>query len=335
MLQGHDIVCISSIDWDFIWQGHQEIMATFAHQGNRVLFIENTGVRAPRLSDLPRLRHRLARWWQGTKGFRQVQPNVVVYAPVLLPFPYSRVARWINRRLLQRALDRWMRAAGFRRPLVWTFMPTPLALDVIHALDARLTVYYCIDDLSSSSPGARRIVHSETQLLRQADLVFVTSEKLRRRAAEHNPRVHLFPFGVDFPKFERARVDPDGSPDDLRALPRPVAGYVGGLHQWVDQDLLAALAERLPAVQFVLIGPAQTDVSRLAAYRNIHLMNAREHNRLPAYIKGFDVGINKHGLRCAKVSVELVVLVGERPHGTRETRRHAQQRPDDGPRDLA
>jgi hypothetical protein len=35
------------IDWDFIWQGHQEIMSTFAAEGHRVLFLENTGVRAP------------------------------------------------------------------------------------------------------------------------------------------------------------------------------------------------------------------------------------------------------------------------------------------------
>jgi len=45
MLINENIICISSIDWDFIWQGHQEIMATFTRNGNRVLFIENTGVR--------------------------------------------------------------------------------------------------------------------------------------------------------------------------------------------------------------------------------------------------------------------------------------------------
>ena len=30
MLQNEDIICISSIDWDFIWQGHQEIMTRLA-----------------------------------------------------------------------------------------------------------------------------------------------------------------------------------------------------------------------------------------------------------------------------------------------------------------
>ena len=75
MLRGHDIVCISSIDWDFIWQGHQEIMATLASQGNRVLFIENTGVRPPTLRDMPRVRARLRNWRRGFKGFRQERPG--------------------------------------------------------------------------------------------------------------------------------------------------------------------------------------------------------------------------------------------------------------------
>src|SRR5438128_5918826 len=86
-----DILCIWSIDWDFIWQGHQEIMATLAEAGNRVLFVENTGVRRPRFSDLPRLRHRLRNWWRGVMGFRQERERLFVYSPLVLPFPYSRL----------------------------------------------------------------------------------------------------------------------------------------------------------------------------------------------------------------------------------------------------
>ena len=53
-LAGERIVCISSIDWDFNWQGHQEIMAALASEGSRVLFVENTGVRASRRSGTSR-----------------------------------------------------------------------------------------------------------------------------------------------------------------------------------------------------------------------------------------------------------------------------------------
>ena len=65
------VLRISSIEWDFIWQGHQEIMATLAKQGNQVLFVENTEVRRPNLRDLLRLRQRIRNWWQGIKGFRE------------------------------------------------------------------------------------------------------------------------------------------------------------------------------------------------------------------------------------------------------------------------
>ncbi|MEP7309736.1 MAG: ElyC/SanA/YdcF family protein [Acidobacteriota bacterium] len=291
MMHRADVLCISSIDWDFIWQGHQEIMSTLAADGHRVLFIENTGVRGPALGDFPRVRKRVLSWWRATKGFREERPNLFLFSPLLLPFPYSRVARWVNRFFILRALRRWMRVTGFHRPIVWTFLPTPLALDLIDAIDPQLTIYYCIDDLASSSPGARRIVSSEERLFREADLVFVTSEKLRARAARVSPRVSVFPFGVSFDRFETTRASDEPLPADVSALSRPVVGYVGGLHQWVDQDLLAAVAARMPEVAFALVGPAQTDVSRLARCPNVHLLGQRPHPQVPAYIKAFDVGL--------------------------------------------
>jgi uncharacterized SAM-binding protein YcdF (DUF218 family)/glycosyltransferase involved in cell wall biosynthesis len=286
-----DILCVSSIDWDFIWQGHQEIMSRMAAEGHRVLFVENTGVRAPKVRDLPRVRQRIRNWWRGTKGFRQERPNLFIYSPLLLPLPYFWLARWINRRLLSRALRRWMEAVGFNRPVLWTFLPTPLALDIIAAVDPQVTIYYCIDDLASSSPGARKIVASEERLFKQADLVFVTSERLQSRAEKFRTEVHLFPFGVNLERFEEVRRAHGTAPDDLRSLARPVIGYVGGLHQWVDQPLLAGVAKRLPDMSFALVGPAQTDVSRLQGCANVTLFGQRAHPDLPRYVKQFDVGI--------------------------------------------
>lgn len=224
----HDVICISSIDWDFIWQGHQEIMTRLAERGHRVLFIENTGVRPPRLSDLPRLTSRLRNWRRGTKGFREERHNLFVHSPIVVPLPYSRIAQWLNRQVLMRAINRWMRAVGASRPVVWTFLPTPLARHLIAAISPALTIYYCIDDLASSSREARKIVKSEDALLRSADLVFVTSEMLRQRAARLSEHVHLFPFAVNLAVFQQSREARESIPADLAALKRPVAGYVGG-----------------------------------------------------------------------------------------------------------
>jgi uncharacterized SAM-binding protein YcdF (DUF218 family)/glycosyltransferase involved in cell wall biosynthesis len=291
MLTGRDIVCISSVDWDFHWQIHHEIMSTLAANGNRVLFIENTGVRPPGVSDISRMRQRIRNWWRSTKGFRAERENLFVYSPLFLPLPYSPLARWINRVLLFRPLRRWMAVTGFRRPIAWTFLPTPTARDLIRDVDPSLTIYYCADDFAASSHAARRIVRSEEQLFAEADLVFVTSDKLADRASRHSTRVHRFPAGVDFDGFARVRTAADAVPADLGAFGHPVAGYIGALHVWLDQELVAEVARRMPDVAFAFVGPVHSDTSQLTACPNVHLLGARPHTAVPAYIKGFDVGL--------------------------------------------
>src|SRR5262245_13294193 len=285
------ILCISSIDWDFIWQGHQEIMSALAAGGRRVLFLENTGVRPLRLRDLPRLRHRLRNWSKGPGGFREERPNLFVLSPIVLPGPYSRIATRINRFLLLRSIRRWMRAIGVSRPIAWTFLPTPLAHQLIDGIDPAVTVYYCIDDLASSSPEARRIVTSEEAMFRRADLVFVTSEKLRQRAATFSQRVHLFPFGVKYDSFEAVRESPRHPPADIAGLKRPIVGYVGGLHQWIDQDLVAEPAGRITDATFAFVGPPQCDLPQLESAPNIKLLGAKPQAQLPHYVREYDVGI--------------------------------------------
>lgn len=291
MLRGRDVICISSIDWDAHWQIHHQIASSLVAAGNRVLFVENTGVRAPGVRDLSRVRQRIGNWWRSTKGFREIKPGLFVYSPLFLPFPYSAAARWFNRTVLFRGLTRWMSVMGFRRPVVWTFLPTPTAQDLIAAVDPAAVIYYCADDFAATSPGARRVTTSEAALFARADLVFVTSERLREKAAACTAHVHAFPAGVDYAKFESVREAPAPLPADLAALPRPVAGYVGALHMWVDQPLLAAVADQLPHVCFALIGPPQVDVSLLQARPNIHLLGAKPHDQVPAYVKGFDVAL--------------------------------------------
>src|SRR5262249_53016135 len=139
--------------------------------------------------------------------------------------------------------------------------------------------------------GAQRITASEEQLFREADLVFVTSERLRERAARFSDRVHVFPFGVSLERFEAVRRHDEAAPDDVASLARPVVGYVGGLHQWVDQDLLTRVARSMPDATFALVGPEQTDVSMLRTCSNIRLLGLRPHDELPRYVKSFDVGI--------------------------------------------
>ena len=86
-----DIICISSIDWDTHWQIHQQIAQSLVAAGNRVMFVENTGVRTPRLSDARRVAARLARWGRTVStGQPEIAPNVWLCSPL-----YS-AACWIG-----------------------------------------------------------------------------------------------------------------------------------------------------------------------------------------------------------------------------------------------
>jgi glycosyltransferase involved in cell wall biosynthesis len=291
MLRGESIVCLSSIDWDHKWQGHQEIMSALASAGNNVLFVENTGVRAPALRDAPRVIRRAKNWARSRRGPRQERERLLIHSPLTLPFPYSRLSRTINTPVLTRSIRAWARAVGCARPILWTFLPTPLAEDVIASLDPELTIYYCVDDLRSSSRGARKIALSEPSLLRRADLVFVSAARLRERAVQFRSDVHVFPFGVSFEMFARRTNGTAEPPPDLRQFDGPLVGYVGGVNHKVDHHLLACVAGRLPHVHFIVIGPVVTATSELDGCPNVHILGQRPHHEIPAYLDAFHAAL--------------------------------------------
>lgn len=291
MLKGQDIICISSIDWDFIWQGHQEIMSTLADNGNRVLFIENTGVRPPGIKDISRIKSRFKNWFLGTKGIRKVKDNLFVYSPLVLPFPYLKIAVWFNSRNIIAILGRWIKAVNFNDLIIWTFLPTPLTLDLIDKIPHELSVYYCIDSFTTSSVTAKKIKASEIKLLEMADLVFVTSRELYNHCSSYNQNVHIFSFGVNYAKFEKIRLSQSLSPDEIKNIKEPVIGYIGGIHKWIDLDLISKMAANRPDYSFVFVGPIQTNVSSLFNLKNIYFLGKQEHEKLPSFIKYFDACI--------------------------------------------
>ena len=290
MLRGASIVCLSSIDWPFNRQNPQEASLAFAERGNRVFFIENTGVRNVSLRDGGRLWSRLLQWCRARGRVRSVAPGIDVLSPVLLPFPYSRMAVHLNARILLRSLRTWLGESS-GPVVVLTFLPTPLAHEAIAALDPALVIYYCIDRFTESSPGARRVVHSERKLLAEADLVLVTSDVLCQMAAEVSPNVHVIVSGVRAKEFECARLSRAAPHAAFSGLSGPIVGFVGSLRSSTDLALLSSVAALAPELQFVVAGPRFVDVTMLASQPNIRLLEAIPHEDVMNFMVRFDIGI--------------------------------------------
>jgi uncharacterized SAM-binding protein YcdF (DUF218 family) len=290
MIRGRDIICISSIDWDFVWQGHQEIMSAFAKNGNRVLYIENTGIRSPRLSDMGRLKRRVRNWRRGLRGIRQESENLFICSPLILPFPYSRLARLVNRTLLINDLKAWIRAVGFRKPVIWTFLPTSVSVDIIDNIDNSLVVYYCIAEFSELAGSVKKLDRMERKLLERCDVVFAQGERIKQRCGRYNKNVHIFPFGVKSDLFSKPQGSNHPQPEDMRDIKRPVFGYIGGVHKHVDFALLKDLAAKNPDSSLVLVGPVQSEeASTLKDMKNVFFLGQKKHAELPAYIDLFDL----------------------------------------------
>ena len=267
-------------------------MSTYAKNGNRVLFIENTGVRAPTLRDIPRLKKRFVNWSKGVRGIRKEKENLYVFSPIVLPFPYFRIARWINKYILLFHLKRWMKAMDFNDPIIWTFLPTGLTLDLINNINKKIAVYYCIDNFAVSSSSAHKVRHAEKKLIKQSDLVFVTAKELYDYCSQYTQRIHTFPFGVNIENFEKVKSEEHPRvPEDIKEIKGPIIGYIGGVHKWIDQDLIRNLAQTHPDYSFVFVGPLQTDVSKLSNLKNVHFLGLKPHEQLPHYVNCFTAGI--------------------------------------------
>lgn len=291
MLKNENIICISTIDWDFVWQGHQEIMSTFAKNGNKVLFIENTGVRKPTFKDIGRLKKRFTSWINSVKGFRKESDNLFIYSPVVLPFPYSKIASWINRRLMIEPLKRWLKAMSFHDPVIWTFLPTSIALDIINEVDDRkLLVYYDIADFGELTDNPKALKKSEEELIKKCDVIFAQGKAIADKCKVFNPNVHIFPFGVNAKVFEDfMKTSSKPAANGLKDVKHPVIGYMGGIHKHVDIPLLGYVARHHPEWSIVLVGPKQIDTPELDSMPNVLALGKKEFEELPSYINEFDV----------------------------------------------
>ncbi|MGQ0665950.1 MAG: glycosyltransferase [Nitrospiraceae bacterium] len=287
-MTGLPIVCLAGCEWSFTWQPTQEIMLRLAQAGNRVLYVQPTGTRAIRVSDWRRIWGRLREKITGDQGQTAMPPELTIYAPLVLPFPHSRLVRRINRWIILRKVKKWIGGRLGPEVVFWFYFPSPLNLDLMRAGKDGLTVYQIMSSAEAVRPHPA-FIEANDAMLKECDLVFANSRRLRVQAGRHNPSAHLFRAGVSLEVFEGK--DDLEKPAELQGVEGPVVGYVGALHQWVDVGLIRDVATAMPNFHFILVGPIVRDVDALCKMQNIRLVGQKPHREIPQYVRCFDVCI--------------------------------------------
>jgi glycosyltransferase involved in cell wall biosynthesis len=287
-MTGQNIICFAK-DWDEDPTSNNHVMKLLARK-NRVLWLNSISMRAPNLRDGRDVSKIFRKLRSFANGPRQVEENLWVYTPIVLPFPHSRISIAVNRLILKAALALLRRKLGMRDFQLWTFLPN--AVEYVGRLGESAVVYYCIDEWSHFTylDGAKMAAMEET-LCRRADVVFATAKSLEERRRPFNPETYLASHGVDYNHFAAALSDQTPVAPELAGLPKPVLGFFGLIHEWIDLKLVAHVASRHPEWTIALIGKASVDTSSLARYPNVRLLGRKPYADLPKYCKGFSVGL--------------------------------------------
>ncbi|MGI9149137.1 MAG: glycosyltransferase [Chloroflexota bacterium] len=296
MREGHarlDIVLLYAPPWSGPTRFSKHHLASYlADHGARVLYVE-----AP-LTPLG-LRQRLAfvdALVLSRRPPRQVHDRLWVHRH-FVPVPYHaatwftsrRAANRVGQRMLAPAIRRDLEHLGFlgrgRRPILIAGLPH--AVDALPFVPHQALIYHCADDYAHVRGFPSTLPELEVDLCQQADLVIATSETLTQTRRRFNANTHWIPNGAATDHFS----GPAEPAPELSSVPRPRIGFIGGLSEWVDLQLLGHLATARRDWSFLLIGPVGTDVAAVQHLPNVRLLGQRPYATLPRYLAAMDVAL--------------------------------------------
>jgi len=264
-----DVICLSHLRWDFVYQRPQHLLSRFAENG-RVFYFEE-----PIFSDEPTFLD---------VGGRENNLFVLIPRISHADRENSDVAE------IQRAmLDEFIQSKNINDFVLWFY--TPMAMDFAAHLKPLATVFDCMDELSAFKFAPPELIENERKLLEKADLVFTGGQSLYEAKKDKHPNVFAFPSSIDAAHFRQARTV-ENEPTDQKEISSPKLGFCGVIDERMDIELLAEMADLRADWQFVMIGPvvkiAPEDLPR---NENIHYLGGKNYDELPAYLSGWDVAL--------------------------------------------
>src|SRR5213075_221295 len=222
-------------------------------------------------------------------AFLQVRPsNACPNLRIVVPHLPEGMPEDAREAALKRLLG--AHVASLRGNLIaWYY--TPMMLPFSRHLDADVTVYDAMDELSKFRFAPPKLLDLEQELIDKADVVFTGGSSLYEAKKGRHDNVHCFPSSVDRVHFLKARAR-QFDPADQEELPRPRLGFYGVIDERFDTELLATIAEMRPDWSFVMIGPVvKISEEELPKRPNIHYLGAKTYAELPSYLSGWDVAL--------------------------------------------
>lgn len=283
-----DFIIVGSVDWQTNWQTQHRLVTSLISNNNRVLFIENTGIRNLNLNDTSRLYDRLRNRKKSINGFNEIEKGLNIFSPIIIPFPYSKFILKINKLLFFRGLSKWLKISKFNDPIIISFLPTPLISSLVNFLKPDLSIYYCANEMQGMNKKINKNLEiSENNFFKNSKLVFVTSSNLKNKANKLNNNVYTFSAAVEINKFNISNKY--SLPKELITYKSKIKiGYIGAITRVLDIELINYLLPRLSNYVFVFVGRVYVNIDVLLKHKNFIHISEKKHSDIPNYIFSFD-----------------------------------------------
>lgn len=295
-MEGKDIVLLSTADWDNpFWTNKQHVAVELSQAGYKVFYIDSIGLRAPSLNkkDMSRIFKRVSKMF---KAPRKIQNNLWVWSPVTLPWNKYKIVREFNKAYLRSMILFWTKILNFKDKVLWTY--NPLTIRLLNIEKYCKTIYHCVDEIKDQ-PGmpVDILVESESELIKKADIVFVTSPQLYETRKALNEQTYYHSNVADFNHFNQSIMKDFPKPKDIEQVQGPILGFIGAISSYkINFELLSFIARERPHYNIVLIGlvgegDPGTDIGMLTKFENILFLGPKSYKELPAYLKYFDIAM--------------------------------------------
>lgn len=265
-----DLICLSHLRWNFVWQRPQHLLSRFAKQ-QRVFFVEE-----PIVNDETKARLDVSTHESGVR--------VVI--------PYIPVSAWEagdGEIVLQQLFDELFMNQNIRNYFFWYY--TPMAYEWTKHKEPQAIVYDCMDELSAFKNAPPQLIEREKEIFKVADLVFTGGQSIFEAKRDKHERVFAFPSSIEVEHFAKARKITE-EPADQTSIPHPRLGFIGVIDERLDTELIGEIADLKPEWQFVMVGPVvKISEEELPRAANIHYLGGKKYDELPDYLAGWDVAL--------------------------------------------
>ena len=233
----------------------------------------------------------------------------------------------INNRRFAESIRKAIKQLGFTDYILFNDNDIFRSFHLKEFLQPELSIYYSRDYMLAVDYWRKHGEKLEPLLIAHSDICVANSTYLADYCRQYNPHSYYVGQGCELELFlqyaqqdkqgqqdqptqqgrtdQYAQQDKQGQqdqsaghpsiPEDLKAIPGPIIGYVGALAALrLDISILTDIAQNKPAWSIVLVGPEDDafKASQLHQLPNVYFLGAKAPEALPAYIHAFDVCLN-------------------------------------------